>query len=398
MPRSSQPEIAVCLASYRLAMPDFAPVFHWLHQFAGLTNEQIAAAFEIGPGRVRSIRSRTAGTEPVAEVSGFDRNALLYLPPTLAIPSKELRAELGISIEPDFVVLSKARRAELLAFEEQVEREFDDYAREGRFEDGVSRMRRLVRHVGQPHSAHLIRILARLRHHSAWFLVHMGRTLSAHRPRTTCSGTLRRLHFMSPTPKWICRAWRRPVWFFPMPTCSVELHVMLSRPLHSHATIQETLHGPLGAEFHRQTGTAQLLLLEDDAAEGSFRKATLAIGQSGASVATQLLWGSRQMNLLKAPNWEKAQDVFTQSTQGVATAELAYQMSTHWALVTALATGDERNADDAFKLLGSSPHPYFGHQATIRFLLELTPRLQLSGETLTRWLRYLMYTNVFRDR
>jgi len=85
------------------------------------------------------------------------------------VPSPELREALGISPNRDLVILSRKRLEEILQFERQIEIDQQFYASEGRFEDGLFKMRNNIRELGQPHSAILMRILARLRHHSAWF-------------------------------------------------------------------------------------------------------------------------------------------------------------------------------------------------------------------------------------
>jgi hypothetical protein len=399
MPRSAQPEIPVRLKSYRLPVPEFAPVFHWLHDQAGLSNVEIASAFRIKAGRVRSIRARSATNTEVAPLPGAlsREEGLLNAGPLIVVPSEELREELGISFEPDYVTVSRRRKEEIAAFEQNIEQEQARYAAEGRFEDGFSRMRRHISRLGQPHSAHLIRMLARLRHHSAWFLVHMGRTRSAI-DQARRAMALSAVAFHESDSQIDCMR------IAETGLVLSNAYLLRQHPTHSLKVlrmvrmIHQELGKGIGAEYYRQMGTAQLLLDEDAAAEKSFFSAALATRESGAPERTVLLWGSRQASILNRPNWAKAEEVFIASTDGVSKHELAYQMSVHWAVVTALATGEERIVEDAFNLFGDPPPTHLGHQATIRYLLELTPRLQLSGQVLSSWLRYLMYSNVFRDQ
>jgi len=399
MPRSAQPEIAARLKSYRLPVPEFAPVFHWLHDQAGLTNEEIASAFRIKAGRVRSIRARSGTATEVAPLPGAlsREEGLLNAGPLIVVPSEELREELGISSEPDYVTFSRTRKDELVALEQRIEQDHARYAAEGRFEDGLSCMRRHISRLGQPHSAHLIRILARLRHHSAWFLVHMGRTRSAI-DQARRAMALSAVAYHESDSQTDCMRMAE--------TGLVLSNAYLLRQHPTHAlqvlkvvqTIHKEFAKSIGAEYYRQTGTAQLLLGDDAAAEKSFFSAALAMRKSGAPEPVIARTGDRQASILNRPHWAKAEEVFAASTEGVGKHELAYQMSVHWAVVTALATGDQRFVEDAFNLFGPPPLQHFGHQATIRHLLELTPRLQLSGQALSRWLRYLMYANVFRDQ
>jgi hypothetical protein len=62
-----------------------------------------------------------------------------------------------------------------------------------------------------------------------------------------------------------------------------------------------------------------------------------------------------------------------------------------------LASGEKRLTEEALQLLGPAPPVVFGHQATIRKLLEVTPRLPLVGKVLKLRTRYMMYANVFQD-
>lgn len=139
-----------------------------------------------------------------------------------------------------------------------------------------------------------------------------------------------------------------------------------------------------------------MLLMQDDAAEQEFRNALVAMSAAGVT-PTALLYGKRQSHLLHRPDWRGSFETMMTSNAGFAPGDLPYQMNVHWAVVTALASGDARITDDAFSFLRNRPHPRFGHQATIRLLLELTPRLGFTGERLARWCRFLMYSNAFRD-
>jgi hypothetical protein len=398
MPRSAQPEIAVRLKDYRLAVPEFASVFHWLHREGHLTNEAIAGAFYIKPERVRSIRSRRSDlpeSSPLPGALSWEESFLLHTP-LIEIPSWELREELGIAPDPDYVVMSRRREEEIAAFAGQIELDQARYAADGRFEDGLLKMRQHIRDLGWPHSALLIRTLARLRHHSAWFLVHMGRTRSA-TDQARRSMALSSIAYHESDAKIDCR-------------CMAETGLLLAnayllRQQPRHAldvlklvlTVKQEFGWEIGPEYHRQMGTAQLQLGEDMAAVQSFRNAAQTMRETGAPEQIVRFWGSRQSSVLNRPDWALAEEVFAATTEGLEKDDLLYQMSVHWAVMTALATEDEVKVDAAFGLFGPPPSAYFGHQATIRHLLEVTPRLRLTGSVLAKWLRYLMYANVFRD-
>jgi hypothetical protein len=398
MPRSAQPEIAARLRSYRLHVPNFAPVFHWLTENAGLSSEEIAAAFRIRAARVRAIRSRNPYASEGASLPGPLDGAELTLidKPYIVIPSQDLRHELGIAAEPDFVVMSKRRKEEIRRFEQEIESDYAHLAAQWMLEDGLARMRRHIGDVGQPQSALLIRILARLRHHSAWFLLHLGRTRSAidqaRRAMALSSVAFHESGYAADRLRIADTGLVLSMAYLlrNQPKQSLRVLSMV------HDIHKESGTDP-GAEYHRQRGTALLLNMEDAEAEREFVAAGAKMKRCGYSEQMVLLYGQRQLNLLNRPNWHGSLETLAGANTGLTPDELLYQMNVHWAVVAGLATGDSDITDAAIELLGTRPPVSFGHQATIQHLLEVTPRLRLSGETLKRWARYLMYANVFRD-
>lgn len=103
------------------------------------------------------------------------------------------------------------------------------------------------------------------------------------------------------------------------------------------------------------------------------------------------------MSLLNRPQWSEARDTLAAANRDILLTDIRHSMNVHWQVATGLSTGNPKIVDRAMELLGPKPPAHFGHQATIRQLLDVTPRLGLEGETLTRWIRYLLYSNVFRD-
>jgi len=103
------------------------------------------------------------------------------------------------------------------------------------------------------------------------------------------------------------------------------------------------------------------------------------------------------MSLLNRPQWTESLDTLLEANRDVPISDIRHSMNIHWRVATGLATGEDKVVDRAMELLGPGPSSRFGHQATIRYLLDVTPRLKLEGETLKRWIRYLLYANVFRD-
>ncbi len=397
MPKSGQPEIPAFLRSYRLHIPNFAPVFHWLSD-AGLTSEQVAAAFRIKASRVRAIRARTPAKKETwllsGDLDGFEFQ--LTDGPLLVIPPPELRHELGISAEPDFVVLSSSREQAIRELETSIDKVNAVTEGSGEYDHGLLRMRRLVRLLGQPHSALLIRLLARIRHYSSWYLMQMGRARSAIDQARRAMALSTTAHHESGDGIDLLR----------MAETGLILsmgYALRNQPQHSLRVlrmvrqIQSAARVDPGSEYHRQRGTALLMLLADEEAEREFLRAAAKMRDGGASDQVILLYGLRQANLLHRSNWDGALATVEATKTTLIPSQVAYQTNMHWAAIAGLASGDGRIAETALEMLGPPPPVFVGHQATIRHLIEVTPKLKFSGEQLRRWTRYLMYANVFRD-
>ena len=398
MPRSAQPRIPGRLKSYGIHVPDFSPVFHWLHQNAGMTWANIASAFLITPGRLRAIVSRNPSFPETAPFPGaLDRFESQFLQsPLVLVPSPELREAMGISPNRDEVVLSKRRLEEILQSERQIELEQQLYASEGRFEDGLLRMRYHIGNLGEPHSAILVRILARLRHHSGWFLVHLGRTRTAIDQARRSIVLSYTAHHESEEPSDLMRVAETGLVLSMayqlrnMPDASLNVLKMVEE-IHKHFRKSD------GSEYFRQLGTSQMQLLQDVAAAASLRRAGDEGKKDDLPVATIELNSKRQMSLLNRPQWTESLDTLVDVNRDIPISDIRHSMNIHWRVATGLATGEGNVVDRAMELLGPTPPSHFGHQATIRYLLDVTPRLRLEGETLKHWIRYLLYANVFRD-
>ena len=398
MPRSTQPEIHAYLKSYEIHIPDIAPVFHWLHVNAGLTWAKVAAAFGITPDRLRAIVSRNPLLPDAAPLPGvLDKLELQFMQkPLVMVPSPELREALGISPNPDDVIFSRRRLEEILQFERQIEIVQQFYVSEGRFEDGLFKMRSSIRRLGKPHSATLMRILARLRHHSAWFLVHLGRTRSAiSQARSSVlisyaaldeSKNSINLARVAETGLILSMAYQ----LRNMPEASLNVLKMVDK-IHQHFGTNR------GSEYFRQLGTSQMQLLQDYEAEKSLTQAGAEGKMHGLPTATVELNSKRQLFLLNRPQWAESRDTLMDANRGIPESDIRHSMNIHWRVAAGLATGEKEVVDHSMELLGPHPPVHFGHQATIRYLFDVTPRLQLEGETLKRWIRYLLYANVFRD-
>lgn len=161
--------------------------------------------------------------------------------------------------------------------------------------------------------------------------------------------------------------------------------------------IRDACGTPAGYEYHRQLGTALLMLGQDEEAEQQFALAAANMQRHDLPESQIRLYALRQASILNQPKWEVALQTIATARASLSQSVIAYQTNVNWAVVTGMAIGDPKVADDALQLLGPKPVAFYGHQATIRLLLEITPKLSLTGQTLVRWTRYLMYANLYQD-
>lgn len=398
MPKSAQPQIAAILRTYKVHYPNFAPVFHWLIGNAGLSSKQIAAAFGISDARVRQICRRRPVTRELGPLIGdLDHiERLMVQRPLIVVPAADVRRELGISDEPDFVELTKADLACIHSLADQVEAESAQAIATGKVEDGLMLIRSYIRQLGRPQSAERIRLLGRLRHHSAWLLIHLGRTRSAiDQARRSLALSAVAFHES-----------RRRIDHERMAATGQILsmaYAMRNRPDQSLSMLQmvRAIHDGIGTlpgfEYHRQLGTALLQMCRDEEAALQFQLAATKMRRAGSPESDVLLFGLRQANVLGQPKWSEALEYAGTAKGALSRSVIAYQTNLNWAAVTGVATGDSRIAEDALQLLGPKPQAFYGHQATIRLLLEITPRLNLAEQTLIRWTRFMMYANLYQD-
>ena len=159
---------------------------------------------------------------------------------------------------------------------------------------------------------------------------------------------------------------------------------------------------PIGSDHFRQRGVALFQLREDDAAADCFRKAVTAMEHlnEARNPAQLVMTGPRHINLLGKLQWDGAREVLDTAKRGFGETSLEAVMAQHWAAACGLSTDSTRVNEDAVRLLDApiALAPQFGHQATIRKLLALTPDLGLDTRLRQAWVRRALYENASRTR
>jgi hypothetical protein len=158
----------------------------------------------------------------------------------------------------------------------------------------------------------------------------------------------------------------------------------------------------VGSEYYRQYGVALFQKGEYEAARSHFDKAPVAMRMLGEAQneAHVLMAGTMQTNLLKPFQWDKALEVLEATRHDFGTHTLEFSVSAHWAAACGLATDSSAAQHRARELLEPSSNVAirFGHQATIRKLLSITPELDLYPALRYAWIRRALYENAFRNQ
>ena len=108
--------------------------------------------------------------------------------------------------------------------------------------------------------------------------------------------------------------------------------------------------------------------------------------------------GTRQMNLLGKPNWESAAELVNYMVTTLPPGDIHIPMNVNWAVACAFSIDSPKAHQDANELLSRyrAASAGFGHQATVAWLLSLTP--ELPEKIRAAWVRHALYENTFKNR
>ncbi len=259
------------------------------------------------------------------------------------------------------------------------------------------------RNLGYPNQTELLRAAAAAHQGIAWFAVHSGRC------RTACTEATLAVHLSY-------AAHRQSESIDDLRTMMEtaligSLACLLTRRaddalqwLELYEDLSEPAHAPLGSEFFRQRGTAMFQQLDpaiDSATRRQFDRAAVVMDDRGDVVnpVQLLMTGPRQRMLLEPFNEDAAQHLLTDVRRAYPTTALEPVMAAHWTAAGALATDSLAMHQIALtEVMSAAEHALtFGHQASISYLLQSTPDLALSNATRQLWVRFVLYTNAYRD-
>ena len=368
----------------------FGSAFAWLLE-KGVSSARLATLFNTTPGNVRvaALRSRRRIPETPATFTPIGT--------TLATG---LAIDLGVRTEPDEVVRTPARAHNLEMLRNEIQECATEFSNRYEFLGGARELRRLLPRIGFAGDARRIAVQAWLHQKIAWFLVHSGRCGSASE-QSRIARDLWRVAYQEQGSRDYVEG------FIQASLIGSHAFLLARRPHEAWAVLDlardaaDAIGDPLGSDHFRQRGVALLQLREDERARKHFEKsAELMEKLNEATVPAQILMtGARHAGVL-ALDCDQGLDVLTAARQAFGEESLEASMALHWAAAASLLTDSSSAIRDAADLLSQHPEPapQFGHQATIRKLLSITPELGFDARLRRLWVRRALYENAFRSR
>lgn len=373
----------------------------WLRD-AGLAPERIASLFKIRPNHVRQLAFRGKHSCGVQIVHPFLIDPLTPPENPFAKPSSALRETLRV-VRPheDSVILDRAERRRLEGLEQEIETRGVTFWTGVRFETGLAPLFALLPKIGYPAHHHRIRLLARLQQLICETLLHSGRSASA------IDHGLRSLH--------LYRIAQHESGFkadFENIGRSARLiaqgyllraePVMSQRFLAIHRQACDRAGVKARPEYYEQMATIAFQQGEYGAARPLYQRAMQELGETVDYGRPRLEHevldiGARQMNLLPPVDWEKSRDLLNFMVNRLAPGDIHVSISANWTAACGFLTDStdiQKQAREMLDHYGPAAEGY-GHQATCKWLLSLTP--ELPGDIRAPWARRVLYENALRN-
>jgi hypothetical protein len=390
MPRSSiRPE-----QPFVLTLPQYGPAMAWLAKH-DVSPSYIAGLFRIDRNHVSVLIHRAN-----LRARRNDRPPRIESPPFQAILAQPL------SVEEEYPV--RIRREALkpdeirARIEEIVDRNRHAYT----FLQGVAKLNALRPYLADPKNEELLRLLARLHCHKAWFFTHAGWSRSSIAAATAayrCAGKLfRRTKGTSGYDELQIIADAALI--------ASNSHLNRFEPEEARRALRVTVAACQSQsqcpneEYYRQLAVTYLQEPndKDEDARRSFNQAFAVMREYGRNDddVSVLLSTRRQANLLKPVNWDDkdgALEVFESVSRRFPEHSNEFNIAVSWTAACGFSTDSASANLKAQELIESrSVHASrFGHRATVVSLLRLAPRLP---QTLrSDFVRFAVHQNAFGD-
>lgn len=358
--------------------------------------DRLANLFDTTAENIRVIVFRT---RHAAEPKSTERTGL-------ETPLTPERAErVGIRGTPDEVVQTPARDKKIDWLRDEIDKTVRQYASQYGFSGGIKKLRLLLAQIGYAGDARRVALAASLHQHIAWFLVHSGQCISASREAFAARELWRHAYHEAGSRE---KETEYAAGYVQAALIGSNALLLGREPEEAWAVLRlakdvsQAIGAPLGSEHYRQRGVALFQLRQDDRAAWMFKRAARAMETLGEArnPAHLQMTGARQINLLDQPKCDQARELIVVAQQGFGFDSLEASMALHWAAACGLSTDSGTEIQQAVDSLknASAPVAQFGHQATIRKLLAITPELGFDSRLRSAWVRRALYENAFRAR
>jgi hypothetical protein len=392
----------------RPGVSGLAHAIAWLDDH-DVPTSRISGLLKIKENHVRQLAFRGRYASPKLRVPAVLEDS--FRPPSdpLGPVSDSVRHRLGLRSEMEswalkFVPLGTSKNEALGEFEAQVENLGATFWQGVRYGAGIDSLRLLRAHIGRPAHFRRIRLLARVQQLIAETYAHVGYSLSAvefglaamllSRAAYQDSGDSIDLKQFATTALIVSQA-----------------HLLRQEPdkaawaLRLYKSAHKRINLPLGAEYFRQRGAVvfQSGPLFDETARKYFKRAARKLSETveygHAKQPYEVLnIGQRHMNLLGPVDVDGSHQLLDFMLKTLSPGELPISMTLNWAAACGFSTDSPPANQSASELLERNHDASigFGHQATVAWLLSLSPDLPLKLRP--AWVRLALYENSFRNR
>jgi hypothetical protein len=372
-----------------LTLPQFAPAMAWL-DFHDIPRSVIAALFHVTEPHVSVLvhraKCRARRNDAPLQIESVSFQTVVNRPPTFE-ESEPVRIRRQ-ALNPDEI----RTRMEYI-----VRRNSQAYT----FLRGVAELDKLRPHLGDPKNEVLLRLLAQLHCHKAWFFTHAGWSRSS--IEAANEAYLSALELYRRT-----RAHDELQIIADAALIASNSHLNRFEPVEARralrlaAAVRETQSAYLNEEYYRQLAVTNLQAENDTDARRWFKKAFRVMREQGHSDNdVSVLLSTRQANLLPPVNWDGkrgALEILDSVRRHFPEHSNEFNIAVSWTAACGFSI-DSPAANLQAQELIEHHCPYasrFGHRATVVALLRLVP--QLPPALRADFVRFAVHQNAFAER
>lgn len=356
----------------------------------GVSDKRLATLFQTGAANIRQVAARIhsevneAAPPSISDLLGEYGNEQQW---------EKLRKKSAASGR-----LKSRRRRE--AFEQELSQVFTEYAKAENFASGARALRSYLPYVARASEAETLRLRSVVYQSLAWMLTQSGFSNASIRQATIAMRSAKNAFEESLGDREYLKQYHESALICSNALLLSHLPDAAMQILNQADAAVMLREGRLGSEHYRQRATALFQKGEDEAANKLFAEAGQAAKEAGYSDFIQVRMASeRQLNVIQpVKGLTRAYDLSDGAARFFGEDSQEYAMATLSAIASAYYAGSPIETRQACERLNAvePSRRSFGHYATVKFLLSITPELNLPISNLRRWVRFLLYENAVR--